>query len=90
MCRWKRVQRESPYQLMQNLEKVAKVHCRGDDCAYDWGIVVRYMPTGRHFPVLKLDSFFLEHAATGDKLSGKIKWSKAPFHVPAISQQELK
>ncbi|KAL8589109.1 hypothetical protein ACOMHN_017272 [Nucella lapillus] len=87
--RWKRVERGDPQQMKHNLEKVAKVHCRADRCGYDWGIVARYLPTGRLLPVLKIESFFLEDCATGEKLKLKFKWSQAPFHVPDISDAEL-
>ncbi|XP_076465243.1 antiviral innate immune response receptor RIG-I-like [Babylonia areolata] len=87
--RWKRVERGDPQPMMHNLEKVAKVHCRADNCARDWGILVRYTPTGRLLPVLKIESFFLEDRATGNKIKKKLKWSEAPFHVEAITEEEL-
>ncbi|KAK7115822.1 ATP-dependent RNA helicase DHX58-like [Littorina saxatilis] len=85
--RWKRVERGEVHQFKLNVEKIAKVHCKA--CSYDWGILIRYTPTGKELPVLKIESFFLVDTRTGDKMNGKLKWPQAPFHVEAISYEHL-
>ena len=85
--RWKRVERGEVLQFKLNEDKIAKVHCKA--CSYDWGILVRYRPTGRELPVLKLESFLLVDTRTGMKLDKKLKWASAPFQVHDISEEEL-
>lgn len=85
--KWKRVERGEVYQYKHNVDKIAKVHCQA--CSYDWGILVRYKPTSRELPVLKLESFFLVNTRTGIKVDQKLKWSQAPFSVKDISEEEL-
>lgn len=92
--KWKRVQREYNNETYQNMEKVAKVHCNhkddnGDDCSFDWGCLVKYIPSEKEYPVIKLESFVLVDRATGKKVLGKLKWGKAPFIVTPLTEEEI-
>nr|KAG5689284.1 hypothetical protein BaRGS_033076 [Batillaria attramentaria] len=73
--KWKRVERAYDNEIYQDLEKVAKVHCNnkdenGDDCSFDWGCLVKYIPSGREYPVLKLESFFSSTQGPGKDTPG--------------------
>ncbi|KAK7473369.1 hypothetical protein BaRGS_00035417 [Batillaria attramentaria] len=92
--KWKRVERAYDNEIYQDLEKVAKVHCNnkdenGDDCSFDWGCLVKYIPSGREYPVLKLESFFLVDTRTGQRHPRKLKWGKAPFTVKPLTEDEI-
>lgn len=56
-------------------------------CSQHWGVVVRHVPSGRQYPTLKLEHFIIQETDTGNKLPSKIKWSKAPFHVPCLREE---
>ena len=85
--RWKRVEKKAPDAYQHNIEKVAKVHCK--DCSHDWGCLIKHAPSQAHFPLLKLEGFFLKDDSSGKLITTKLKWSKAPFSVQKISHEEL-
>ena len=85
--RWTRAEVDEVFQYKRNLEKTALVICK--NCCRAWGSLSRYIPTGREFPLLKLENFILVNTKTGSVMTKKLKWSAVPFAVEDISEEEL-
>ncbi|KAL8570809.1 hypothetical protein ACOMHN_006958 [Nucella lapillus] len=84
--RWLRHELDMVEHYKRDLEKVARVACK---CGRPWGSLNRYIPTGREFPLLKLENFILKSLSTGQLNKKKLKWSQAPFHSQDITDEEL-
>lgn len=85
--RWIRVELDEVDRYKRNLEKTASVLCKS--CSRAWGSLSMYIPTGREFPLLKLENFILVNTRTGSVMTKKLKWSAVPFAVEDISEEEL-
>ena len=85
--RWVRVELDEVVHYKRNLEKIASVICK--NCSRPWGSLNRFIPTGREFPLLKLENFIVVNQKTGHVTTKKMKWANAPFCVEDISEEEL-
>ncbi|KAL2781640.1 antiviral innate immune response receptor RIG-I isoform 2 [Daubentonia madagascariensis] len=71
-----------------SFEKRAKIFCARENCSHDWGIHVKYKTF--EIPVIKIESFVVEHIATGvQSLYSKWKdfhFEKIPFDAAEMSK----
>ena len=85
--KWIRVEIDEVQHYKRNMEKTASLVCK--NCSRAWGSLNTYTPTGREFPLLKLENFVLVNATTERVIKKKLKWSEVPFCVDDISDEEL-